>query len=162
MRTVLSVLFIIILYFFGAVMSVRIWISFFTFAVNLLFNLVVASSWVHPSVLVRSVLLIVLVFCVVLLCVFAFWVPCCDVHYDFAWKRCSIRLYLQLFVGELMFYLRYSCLIAYSDVQHTICCDFALFFFVLCTLCCQFLWIFPFLIAPAVISNVYLNIDSKY
>jgi hypothetical protein len=161
-RTVLSVLFIIILYFFGAVMSVRIWISFFTFAVNLLFNLVVASSWVHPSVLVRSVLLIVLVFCVVLLCVFAFWVPCCDVHYDFAWKRCSIRLYLQLFVGELMSYLRYSCLIAYSDVQHTICCDFALFFFVLCTLCCQFLWIFPFLIAPAVISNVYLNIDSKY
>jgi hypothetical protein len=159
---VLSVLFIIILYFFGAVMSVRIWISFFTFAVNLLFNLVVASSWVHPSVLVRSVLLIVLVFCVVLLCVFAFWVPCCDVHYDFAWKRCSIRLYLQLFVGELMSYLRYSCLIAYSDVQHTICCDFALFFFVLCTLCCQFLWIFPFLIAPAVISNVYLNIDSKY
>ena len=158
----LSVLFIIILYFFGAVMSVRIWISFFTFAVNLLFNLVVASSWVHPSVLVRSVLLIVLVFCVVLLCVFAFWVPCCDVHYDFAWKRCSIRLYLQLFVGELMSYLRYSCLIAYSDVQHTICCDFALFFFVLCTLCCQFLWIFPFLIAPAVISNVYLNIDSKY
>ena len=162
MRTVLSVLFIIILYFFGAVMSVRIWISFFTFAVNLLFNLVVASSWVHPSVLVRSVLLIVLVFCVVLLCVFAFWVPCCDVHYDFAWKRCSIRLYLQLFVGELMSYLRYSCLIAYSDVQHTICCDFALFFLVLCTLCCQFLWIFPFLIAPAVISNVYLNIDSKY
>jgi hypothetical protein len=161
-RTVLSVLFIIILYFFGAVMSVRIWISFFTFAVNLLFNLVVASSWVHPSVLVRSVLLIVLVFCVVLLCVFAFWVPCCDVHYDFAWKRCSIRLYLQLFVGELMSYLRYSCLIAYSDVQHTICCDFALFFLVLCTLCCQFLWIFPFLIAPAVISNVYLNIDSKY
>jgi hypothetical protein len=159
---VLSVLFIIILYFFGVVMSVRIWISFFTFAVNLLFNLVVASSWVHPSVLVRSVLLIVLVFCVVLLCVFAFWVPCCDVHYDFAWKRCSIRLYLQLFVGELMSYLRYSCLIAYSDVQHTICCDFALFFFVLCTLCCQFLWIFPFLIAPAVISNVYLNIDSKY
>ena len=158
----LSVLFIIILYFFGAVMSVRIWISFFTFAVNLLFNLVVASSWVHPSVLVRSVLLIVLVFCVVLLCVFAFWVPCCDVHYDFAWKRCSIRLYLQLFVGELMSYLRYSCLIAYSDVQHTICCDFALFFFVLCTLCCQFLCIFPFLIAPAVISNVYLNIDSKY
>jgi hypothetical protein len=123
-------------------MSVRIWISFFTFAVNLLFNLVVASSWVHPSVLVRSVLLIVLVFCVVLLCVFAFWVPCCDVHYDFAWKRCSIRLYLQLFVGELMSYLRYSCLIAYSDVQHTICCDFALFFLVLCTLCCQFLWIF--------------------
>ena len=29
-----------------------------------------------------SVLLIFLVFCVVLLCVFTFWVQCCDVHYD--------------------------------------------------------------------------------
>jgi hypothetical protein len=27
-------------------------------------------------------LLIFLVFCVVLLCVFTFWVQCCDVHYD--------------------------------------------------------------------------------
>jgi hypothetical protein len=27
-----------------------------------------------------SVLLIFLVFCVVLLCVFTFWVPCCDVR----------------------------------------------------------------------------------
>ena len=30
-----------------------------------------------------------------------------------------------------------------------------LFFFSLCTLCCQFLWIKPFLIAPSVFSNVY-------
>jgi len=30
--------------------------------------------------LVGSVLLFL---CVVLLCVFTFWVPCCDVHYDF-------------------------------------------------------------------------------
>jgi len=28
------------------------------------------------------------VFCVVLLCVFTFWVPCCDVRYDFRMKRC--------------------------------------------------------------------------
>jgi len=33
-------------------------------------------------------------------------------------KRCSVRLYLQLFVGELMSYLRYLCLFAYSGVQH--------------------------------------------
>ena len=30
-----------------------------------------------------SVLLIFLVLCVVLLCIFTFWVPCCDVRYDF-------------------------------------------------------------------------------
>jgi hypothetical protein len=32
---------------------------------------------------VGSVLLLILVFCVPLLCVFTFWVPCCDVRYDF-------------------------------------------------------------------------------
>ena len=30
-----------------------------------------------------SVLFIFVVFCAVLLCVFTFWVPCCDVRYDF-------------------------------------------------------------------------------
>ena len=48
-----------------------------------------------------------------------------------------------------MSYLHYLCLFAYSDLQHILCCVFALFFFVLCTLCYQFLWIvhlqvFPF------------------
>jgi hypothetical protein len=38
-----------------------------------------------PFFLVGSVLLIFLVFCVVLLCVFTFWVSCCDV-------RCVIRI----------------------------------------------------------------------
>jgi hypothetical protein len=38
-----------------------------------------------------------------------------------------------------MSYLCYLCLFAHSDVQHILCCVFALFFFVLCTLCCQFL-----------------------
>jgi len=33
-----------------------------------------------------SLLLIFLVFCVVLICVFTFWVPCCDVCYDFRIK----------------------------------------------------------------------------
>jgi hypothetical protein len=33
--------------------------------------------------LVVSVLLTLLVFCVVQLCVLTFWVPCCDVRYDF-------------------------------------------------------------------------------
>ena len=87
---------------------------------------------------------IVLVFCVVILCVFTFWVPYCDVCYDFAWKLCSFRVYLQLFVGWLMSYLRYLCLFANSGVQHILCCVFGWFVFVLCTLCCQFLWIVHF------------------
>jgi hypothetical protein len=49
-------------------------------------------------------------------------------------KRCSVRLYLQLFVGGLMSYLRYLCLLAYSGVQHILGCVFALFIFVLCLL----------------------------
>ena len=80
---------------------------------------------------------------VVLLCVFTFCVPCCDVRYDF-----------------LMF--------TYTGVQHIMWCVFDLFVFVLCTLCCQFLWIVlvypmlpvsldcPFVIAPSVFSNLYL------
>ena len=65
-----------------------------------------------------------------------------------------VRLYLQLLVGGIMSYLRYVCLFAHSNVQHILCC---LFFFVLCTLCWQFLWIIHFcLIAPSVFSNVYV------
>jgi hypothetical protein len=40
----------------------------------------------HPLILVGSVLLIYLVICVVLLCVFIFWVLCCDIRYDFRIK----------------------------------------------------------------------------
>ena len=40
-----------------------------------------------PGFLVEFVFLIFLVFCVVLLCVFTFLVPCCDVRYDFHIKN---------------------------------------------------------------------------
>ena len=56
-------------------------------------------------------------------------------------KRCSVRLYLQLFVEGSMSYLRYMCLFTYIGVQHIMWCVFVLFVFVSCTLCCQFLWI---------------------
>ena len=42
--------------------------------------------------------------------------------------------------------LDYMCLCVYSCVQRILCCVFVLFFFVLCALCCQFLWIFHFLL----------------
>jgi hypothetical protein len=58
---------------------------------------------------------------------------------DASYPVCLVRLYLQLFVGALMSYLRYLCLFVYSGFQHILCCVFALFFFVLCTLSCQFL-----------------------
>ena len=41
----------------------------------------------------------------------------------FAQKRCSIRLYLQLFVGGAMSYLLYLCLFVYNGVQtHIVLC----------------------------------------
>jgi hypothetical protein len=50
-----------------------------------------------------------------------------------ALKRCSVRLYLQLFVGGIMSYLRYLCLFVHTGVQHILCCIFLLFLLVLCT-----------------------------
>ena len=59
-----------------------------------------------------------------------------------------------------MSYLRYLCLFAHRGVQHILYCvfvllclfsscvryvaSFSVFFVVLCTLCCQFLWIVHF------------------
>jgi hypothetical protein len=59
-------------------------------------------------------------------------------------KRCLVRLYLQLFLEGLMSYLRYLCLFAYNGVQHVFVCVFVLFFFLLSTQYCQFLWIVNF------------------
>ena len=39
-----------------------------------------------------------------------------------AWKWCSVRLFLRLFVGGRMSYLRYLCLFAYCGVQHILRC----------------------------------------
>jgi NhaP-type Na+/H+ or K+/H+ antiporter len=43
-----------------------------------------------------------------------------------------------------MSYLGYLCLVTYGGVQHILCCVFVVFVFVLCTICCQFLWIVLF------------------
>jgi hypothetical protein len=40
--------------------------------------------------------------------------------------------------------LRYLCLLAYGGVQHILFLCFALRFFVMSTLCCQFFWIVYF------------------
>ena len=54
------------------------------------------------------------------------------------------HLYPQLVVGGPMPYLRHLCLFVHNDVQHILCCVFVLFFLVLCTLWCQFLWVVNF------------------
>jgi hypothetical protein len=105
-----------------------------------------------------------------------------------AYKRCSVRFYLELFVEGFYSYLRYLCLFTYSGVQRIVYCVFVLFFlhlvypmlsvslgfssscipyvvsfsvfffilytlmlsvslgffFILYTLCCQFLWVVHF------------------
>ena len=84
-------------------------------------------------------------FCVVLLCVLTFWVSCYDVRYDFRIKTMfGSSLPPVVFLGGPMSYIRYLCLFACGGVKHIFRCVFALCFFVLCTLCCQFIWIFHF------------------
>jgi len=73
----------------------------------------------------------------------------------------SVRLYLQLCIGWLMFYFRCLCLLAVSGVQHISCCVFVLFVVVLCTQCCQFIWIvhlwFPRRYSPTFIKEPLYN-----
>ena len=84
------------------------------------------------------------IFCVVLICVFTYWVPCYNVVMSVAisvCKRCSVRLYLQLFVqGHVLLRLFMFVCVQWWPT-HMLCCGFALVFLVLCTLCGQFLWI---------------------
>ena len=77
-------------------------------------------------------------FCVVILCVFTFCVPCCDVRYDFRIKTMFGSSLPPIVCRWFMSYWRYLCLFAYSGVQHILRC---VFIFVFCTLCCQFLWV---------------------
>jgi hypothetical protein len=110
--------------------------------------------------LVGSVLLIVLVFCVALLCVFTFWVPCCDVHYDCRINTvCLNSICLCLFtnsgVQHILCICFCLCLFTNSGVQHILCICF-------CFVCVCFVYpLLPlsldclFLIAPSVFSNVY-------
>ena len=57
-------------------------------------------------------------------------------------------------------HIRFFSLLAHSGVQSMLCCVFDLFVFVLCTKCCQFLWIvhciFPLRVSLTFILNVLL------
>ena len=96
-------------------------------------------------------------FCVVLLCVFKFWVPCCDVRYDFRIQTVfgsslppvffvegSCLIYVMFGSSLPPFFVEYSCLIYVICVcwrivvSNTIYCVVVFVKFVLCILCCQF------------------------
>ena len=123
------------------------------------------NTWVHPLffVLVESVFLIFFVFCAVLLCVFIFWVPCCDVRYDFrmktmvssslppvACRRAHVFYHVMLFVFVCVWWS-----------QHILGCVFVLFLFCFCFLRLVYPMLpdsldCPYLIVSSVFSNVYL------
>jgi uncharacterized membrane protein YesL len=90
-------------------------------------------------------------FCVVLLCVFTFYVLRCDVHYD-----CSVRIYLQMFVWGCMSYLHCLSLYVYSGIQHISSCVLLCFSSCCVSYVASFSGLSPFLIAPSVFSDVYL------
>jgi hypothetical protein len=84
----------------------------------------------------------------VILCVFTFWVPCCDVRFDFRIKTMfgsSLPLVVCRRPG-FMFYLRYLCFFAHSGIQHVLC--YILFCFSSSML--QVSLDYPFLNAPSV------------
>ena len=96
-----------------------------------------------PEFWVGSVLLICFrFFCVVLLCVFMFRVPCCNVLYDFRIKTMFGSSLLSIVCRRVhyLFTLFGACLRIL--VCNTYCVGyFSLVVFVLYTKCCQFLWI---------------------
>ena len=96
--------------------------------------------------------LMVLVNCVFLLCVFTFRVSCCDVHYNFHIDT-MFGLSLPPVVYREVHYLRYLNLFAHSGVQNILCCRFVLFFFVLLPVSLDC----PFLMAPSVFLTFIEN-----
>jgi len=71
--------------------------------------------------------------------IMVFWYFHAWLIYNIVWY--SVRLYLQLFERGLMSSFHYACLFAYSGVQtHIVLCILSSSC-VLCTLCCQFLWV---------------------
>ena len=96
------------------------------------------------GVLVRSMLHIVLVFCVVPLCVFTFWVPCYDVRYDFRIKMMFSSCIPPVICKRAHVLLTLFVFVCVKWCPTKLCCALVLFFFVLCILCSQFLWIVLF------------------
>jgi len=115
-----------------------------------------------PGFLVGSVLLIILVVFFILLCVFTFWVPCCDVRCDFRIKTMfgsSLPPVVSRRAHVLFTLFVFAC-VRWCP-RHIVLC---FCFLCLCLVChmlpvsldCQFL------IIPSVFSNVYLICVNVY
>jgi hypothetical protein len=76
---------------------------------------------------------------------------CCPLRFLHK-KRCSVRRYHQLFVGGIVSYLRYMCLLAHSSVQCILCFAFLRLVYPMF----PFSLDYPFCIASSVIYNVYV------
>jgi hypothetical protein len=88
-----------------------------------------------------------------------FWVQCCDVRYDDRIKT-MFGSSLPAVVCRRARVLFTLFVFVYSGIQHILCCVFGLFVLVLCTLCCQYLWIVYFdcpLGILSIFTNVYLS-----
>ena len=86
-------------------------------------------------------------------------VPRSDVLYI---KQCSIRFYLQFFVGGFMSYLRQLCLFEHGGVQHILCCVFVMFFLCLVHHMLPVFLDYPVCMALSVFSNVYIKQDDVH
>ena len=77
------------------------------------------------------------------------------------WRQCSVRLYLPLFVGGLVSYLRYLCLFAQSDAKHILYCAFCFVFLRLVyqrlSVLCIVYFVLPLLYYLMFISNKLVN-----
>ena len=97
-------------------------------------------------------------FLAVLLCIFGYLVPCCDVRYDFRikteQKRCSVRL-----VICRKDHVLFMCVFTHSGVQHILRCVFCCVFLRL-VFCILYVVSFSGLLildCPSVFSNIYLQ-----
>ena len=112
----------------------------------------------HFNHKLRFVINVFLFFCVLLLCVLTFLMPCCDVRYDFRIITMFGSSLPPVVCRRVHVYLRYLCLLRHSSVQHILCCVFVLFVIVLCLV----YLVLPisldgsFVIASSVFSNIYL------
>ena len=99
--------------------------------------------------------------CVVLLYIFRYWVPCCDVRYDFLITTMFGSSLLSVVCSRAHVLFTLLCLFANSDIQHILFYFIFIFFWGGSSSCVPYVAVsldFPFLIAPSVcvFSNVYV------
>ena len=96
-----------------------------------------------------------IVFCAVLLCVFTFWVACCDVRYDFRIKTMFSSSLPPVVCRRTYVYLCYLCIVMSS----TYCVVFLFSFSLSCVL---YIASFSGLPLRYSLTFIYNNISSKF